>query len=164
MGRSLRKFKETVEIRSLLLHRVRSHRYFPAAVVASVLLAAACVHIWQRVVVIGLVKEVSQLERENRSLVDDAHKLRTELAALTMASRIEQYAIDSLGLNRVSADRLYTLIPEAAGNAPVDEWATMLTSISRVADHLPAISEARAAHHQLEPIRFGPGSDGGDGE
>jgi cell division protein FtsL len=164
MARSLRKFKETVEIKSLPLHRIRSHRYFPVAVVASFLLVAACIHVWQRVVVIGLVREVSLLQKESRCLVDDAHKLRTEIAALSMASRIEQYSIDSLGLQRVSLDRMVTLIPEESREAPADQLATMFSSMKRVAEYLPTFSEAKAAHRQLEPIRFESDEAGERGE
>jgi len=154
MARSVRKFTETIELRSLLFNRLKSHRYFPATVLALVVLAAACIHIWQRVVVISLVKEVSVLQKENLALVDDAHKIQTDIAALTMASRIERYAIDTLGLQRIRPDRLYTLIPESAGELSTDRLTTMISSIRRVAECLPVLTEAQAAAQELRPIRF----------
>lgn len=159
MAKSVRQFKETIELRSLPLHRLRSHRYFPAIVISLVVLSAACIHVWQRVLVIGLVKEVSVLEKENAGLVDAAHKVRTDIAALSMATRIENYAIDSLGLQRVSADRLVTLAPEATRNLSSDELATLISSIKRVAEYLPVVTEAQAGAQELEPIRFDPADE-----
>jgi cell division protein FtsL len=163
MAKSVRQFKETIEFRSLPLHRLRSHRYFAAAVIAAVVLVAACIHVWQRVVVINLVKEVSALDKENRSLVDDAHKIQTDIAALSMATRIELYALDTLGLQRVRADHLYTLIPEATREFSSDDLTTMISSIKRVAECLPVLTEAQAAAQELQPIRFEP-ADNGEGQ
>lgn len=154
MARSVRKFKETIEFRSLPFNRLRSHRYFPATVLALVILAAACIHIWQRVVVISLVKEVSALQKENRGLVDAGHKVQTDVAALCMATRIERYALDTLGLKRVSPDSIYTLVPRSVGELSSDELTTMMSSIRRVAEYLPVLTDANAAAKKLEPIRF----------
>jgi cell division protein FtsL len=164
MARSVRQFTETLELRSLPLHRLRSHRYFPAAVIALVVLAAACVHVWQRVVVIGLVKEVSALERENRGLVDDAQKVHTDIAALSMATRIEQYAIDTLGMQRITPDRLFTLVKEESRQLTNDQLATLISSIKRVAECLPVVTEAQATAKPLEPIRFEDDEDSGGGQ
>ena len=164
MARSVRVFKETVEMRSQILHRLRSHRYFPIAVIAAIVLAVACIHIWQRVMVIGLAQQVAHLKKENKLLIDDSHKVQSEIAALTMSSRIEPYALDSLGLKRVSTDRLYTLVTEEVSETPNDQLATVLSSIKRVADYLPEVAEAKAGHNQLEPIRFDTDDAGEQGE
>ena len=153
-ARSVRNFKETLEMRSQLLKRLQRHRYFPVALIVSILLAAACIHVWQRVMVIGLVKEVGQLQKENRKLVDDTQKTQSEIASLSMSSRIERYAEDSLGLRPVPVDHLYTLVPEASRTAPSDELSTMLSSIKRVARYLPVITEAQAGVSELRPIKF----------
>jgi cell division protein FtsL len=158
--RSVRKFKETVEIRSQLLTRLQSHRYFPVALIVTLILVAACVHVWQRVMVISLVREVSLLEKENRGLVDDTHKVQSQIAALSMSARIERYAADTLGLKRVDADRLFTLVPEAVNTVPADELATMLSSIKRVAQYLPALSQTQAGAQELQPIKFEPDEPG----
>lgn len=164
MARSVRKFTETVELRSLLFNRLKSHRYFPAVVITIVVLTCACIHIWQRVVVRSLVIEVTALEKENLALVDDTHKVQTDLAALTMASRIERYAMDSLGLQRVRPDRLYTLVPETTGELAADRLATMISSIRRVADFIPVVTEAQGAAQELQPITFGADADDGTGQ
>lgn len=151
---SVRKFKETVEIGSPLLRRIRSHRFFPVAVLATLVLAASLIHIWQRVVVIGLVKDVSRLREEQRSLLDDARKLNSQIARLSLSTRIEQVAADSLNLQPVSADRMFTLVPDRLESIPPDELSTMFSSIKRVAEYLPAITPAEASARELEPVNL----------
>jgi cell division protein FtsL len=163
-ARSIRNFKETLEMRSQLFKRLQRHRYFPIALIVTVLLAAACLHVWQRVMVIGLVKEVSQLQKENRRLVDDTQKVQSEIASLCMSARIEQYAVDSLGMRPVPVDHLYTLIPEASRSVPSDELATMLSSIKRVARYLPVLTETQAGAAELKPIKFEPELEQGETE
>lgn len=153
-ARSVRRFKETVEFRSLPFKQLRSHRYFPATVLVLVVLVAACVHIWQRVIVISLVKEVAALQRENRGLVDAGHKIQTDIASLSMSTRIEGYAVDTLGLQRVSPERFYTLIPRSTGERTTDELTTMISSIKRVVQFFPVVTDAQAAAQELEPIKF----------
>ncbi len=161
-SRSVRKFKETNEIRSLLFKRIQSHRYTPIALIATAILLAACVHVWQRVVVIRLVREVSIMQREHAELVDDAQKVQSKIAALSMSARVESYAVDSLGLRPVAPDQLYTLVPEASGEIRGDELATVMSSIRRVAEYLPVLSETRAEARELQPLKFESRSDGGD--
>lgn len=160
----VRKFKETLEIRSGILARLKSHRYFPITIIATLVLVAAVIHVWQRVVVISLVKEVSVLTKVNRSLVDDAHKLQSRITALSMTARVEGYAMDSLGLKRVTADQLFTLVPEEVTPVAADELATILFSIKRVAEYLPVLSQAQAGASQLQPLKFEPDDSQGGGD
>jgi len=153
-GRSVRKFKEAVEIRSHLTKKIQSHRYFPAAVIISILLVASCTHVWQRVKVMGLVHEVALLQKKNVALVDNLQKVNTEITSLSMSTRIERYAQDSLGLNRVTPDRLYTLVPKTYKQNRADELATMFSSIWKVADFLPSLTEAQATEKQLYSPKF----------
>jgi cell division protein FtsL len=157
MTRSVRKFKETIEMRALPFKRLQSHRYFPAAIIALVVLTAACVHVWQRVVVMSLVHEVALLQKDSRELVDNIEKVQSEIAALSMGTRIEQFAQDSLGLQRVTPTQLYTLEREEEKEEKTedsDELTVMLSSIKRVADYLPALTQAQAQVTELQPIRF----------
>jgi cell division protein FtsL len=154
MALSIRKFKETVEMRSGLLIRIRSHRLFSTSLMGLLLVLVACVHIWQRVHVIRLVKETGDLQIENHQLVDDTKKVLTEVAALSMASRIEACAAESLGLQRVSADRLYTITRDQEKPKKQDELASVVTSIKRVTDYLPELTENQATAAELRPIRF----------
>jgi len=160
--RSVRTFKESLEMSSQPLKRLQKHRYFPIALIVLALVSAACIHVWQRAVVIGMVKQVGVLNINSKALVDDIEKVQSDIAALTMASRIEQYASDSLGLERVTPNALYTLAPEEEAEVSRDELATMLSSIKRVADYLPVLTEAQADLTELQPIRFQADSaDGG---
>jgi cell division protein FtsL len=164
MSGAVRKFKETVDIQSLLLKRLRSHHYFPIAVVVGALLTVACIHVWQRVHVIKLVAQVGELRRTNRELVDHAYKMHNDIAALSMATRIELYAADTLGMQPVAADRLFTLVRERDKEVPPDELATILSAIKRVAHYFPVLSENYANAGELMPIRFDSTRQKGDGE
>lgn len=154
MKETVRKFKETLEIKSSVLNRVRSHRYFPMTLLFVVFLSAACVHIWQRVCVMELVREVSELRQENADLLDAKKKVYSEIAALSTASRIEQYAIDSLGLKRVNADRLYTLVPKDVEAEQPDDLELMLYAINRVAEYVPVVSVNNARAGGVENLNL----------
>src|SRR5512138_1413063 len=106
MPPSVRRFKESDDLRSSFFKRLRGHRFFPVGVVTILVIVVACGHIWQRVVVLDLLKEVTRLEADQRILVDDTRKLRSEIDQLSMSARIEAIAADSLGLQHVSTDRL----------------------------------------------------------
>lgn len=154
MARSVRKFKETVEMRSSLFQRLRSHRFFPVSLLAFVAVAAGVLHVWQRVVVIELAKEVATLTQTNRLLVDDVKKVHSDITALSSAQRIERYAVDTLKMAAISPERLITLVKSSEKGIPSDELASILSSIKRVADYLPVVSETNAETSELKPIRF----------
>lgn len=163
MRKPVRKFKETVEIRSSMINRVLSHRYFPAAIVVTLVFTVCVVHVWQRVRVLELVKDVSHLRAENNRLIDAASKLNVRLAGLSAAGRIEQYAQDSLGLEPAAADQVYSLISREEELPEPDELATMFQAIERVTRHVPAISPSRATAGDLRRLRLEDLSDeGGD--
>jgi cell division protein FtsL len=154
MAGPVRKFKETVEMRETLWSRVRTHRYFSIGLVLTVVLIVACVHIWQRVHVIHLVQEVGELSAQNRNLIDLTKKVQTEVAALSMASRVESFAHDSLGLTPIAPDRVFTLVRETKDSVRPDEFARMVTSMKRVADYIPVLTETQAGAAELKPIKF----------
>ncbi len=154
MRETVRKFKETVEIKSSLLNRLRSHRYFPLIVLFVVFLSTACFHIWQRFRVMNLVKEISVLKAENSSLTDDKKKLYSEIASLATASRIEKYASDTLGLKPVPADRLLTLVKKDNSNSTPNDIELMFSALQRVTDLLPVIEQTRANARGVEDIEI----------
>ncbi len=155
MSRSVRQFKETIEMRRQSILNIRSHKYFPLSVVLAAFLLVACLHIWQRVHVIHLIWEVSQLSAENRNLVDETKKIQTDVSALSMASRIQSLATDSLGMKPMSSERLFTLSGEHKQAPPKsDELATVVTSIKRVVDYLPVITEAQAGAAEIQQLKF----------
>jgi cell division protein FtsL len=156
MNRSVRIFKETVDMRRFSLRKLRSHRYAAAIGVAALLLALACAHIWQRVTVIQLAKDVTRLQAEHREILDQSRKLNSEISALSMAARIELYAVDSLGLEPVSTDRLFTVLTEKKPDHPAqsDQYASLVSAIKRVGDHLPVLSQTEASAEITDSINF----------
>jgi len=154
MKRAVRKFKETVEIRSSLIHRVRSNRYLPMAVLAAVVLTGACVHIWQRVRVLDLVYEVSLLRQENQNLGDDLRKVYSDVSSLSMSARIESYAADTLGLQTVPAEKLFTLVPRDGAGPEADDFKRVLSAVKRMATYLPAVTETQASAGELRNPRI----------
>ena len=154
MKRAVRKFKETVEIRSSLINRVRSNRYLPMAVLVAVVLTAACVHIWQRVRVLDLVYEVSLLRQENQALGDDLRKVYSDVSSLSMSARIESYASDTLGLQTVPAEKLFTLVPRDGTGPEADDFERVLTAMKRMATYLPAVTETQASAGELRNPRI----------
>jgi cell division protein FtsL len=149
MKRAIRQFKETVEIRSSLLNRLRGNRYFPIAVLGTLIMSAACVHIWQRVRVLDLVHDVSLLRQENDELADEVRKVYADVAALAMAGRVETYAADSLGMVRVSPDARYTIGARKEKPALRDKMDLALTAVKRAAGKLPSVTETKANAGEL---------------
>jgi cell division protein FtsL len=154
MKRAVRKFKETVEIRSSLVNRLYSHRYFPVTILVCAVLAASCFHVWQRVKVMALVKEVSYLRNENADLIDNVKKTASEISSLKMASRIEQYARDTLGLQPISADRLFTLERKKAELPPPEDLAALAAAIKRIARYMPVVSPATVNAGEIRPLKI----------
>ncbi len=149
----VRKFKETVEIRTSLTNRILSHRYLPAALLVIMFVAGCFIHVWQRVRVLELVKDVSSLRAENNRLIDASSKLNIRLAELSSASRIERYAQDSLGLRIPKADQVYSLLGKEEELVEPDELATLFQAIERVTRYVPAIAPSHATAGDLRPLR-----------
>ncbi|MBI5266481.1 MAG: hypothetical protein HY851_04530 [candidate division Zixibacteria bacterium] len=163
MIQSVRTFKETVDMRRFGLRRIRSYRYATAIGLGILILGVACVHIWQRVTVIQLSKEVSRLEVDQSDLIDQTRKVNSEIAALSMAARIETFAVDSLGLFPISGDRLYTVINDrkADPKAAPDQLATLVDALQRVRNHLPAITTTEVEARTPDSAKFDSLRQGG---
>lgn len=161
MKEAVRKFKETVEINTSIFNRVRTHRYFPVTFLLFIFLLVACFHIWQRVRVVSLVKEVAQLKQDRVELLDDKKKIYADIAELSMTSRIEGYARDTLGLKPVAADRMFTLVKKNEMAPTPDELELMYAAIKRVSDYLPMIESNSAAAQGVEGIKIDTSQIGG---
>ena len=144
MKEAVRKFKETVEIRSSWVNQWRSHRYFLVTILIAAVLAASCLHVWQRVKVMGLLQEVEHEQQEHADLLDRLKKTRSQIASLQAASRIQAYARDSLGLELIAADRLLTLSYPENPLPPPDDLAALASAVKRVARYLPVVSPTSA--------------------
>jgi len=154
MKKPVRRFKETIEFRTPIWNRLRSHRRFPIALLATAILMACSFHIWQRVRVLSLVTEVKELKQENKELVDAATKLNTEIAGLSMASRLGALAADSLGMESVQADRIFTVPWDDDPADRPDEFSLMLEAIERVSRYVPVITSSDATAKDLKRIKF----------
>lgn len=161
MKETVRKFKETVEINTSIFNRVRTHRYFPVAFLLTVFLLVACFHVWQRVRVVALVKDVAQLKRDRVELLDDKKKVYSDIAELSMSSRIERYARDTLGLRPVAADRMFTLVKKNESAPSQDELELMYAAIKRVSNYLPMIESNSAEAQGVEGITVDTSQIGG---
>lgn len=150
MKKRIRQFKETIEIQSSWLVRLKSYRHFNLCLVACAVLVVSFVHIWQRVKVLEQVKEVAVLKKSNKSLIDDLKKANSDISRLTMASRIKTYAEDTLGLKPIRPEKLYTLVPDGVEADKPDELASMLSTIRRVADYLPIIEHNEVRANELK--------------
>ena len=161
MATTVRKFKETVDLQSLGLKRLKSHKYFPAVTLIVAFLAVSGFHIWQRVHVLSLVRDVAELREENRHLIDLTRKTHNEIASLSMNSRIERYAQDTLGLSLISASRLLTLErPEETMKKP-DRLEMVLTSLENVGKYLPTLSNNPVNAAELTPSKLDSLKNGG---
>lgn len=154
MRERVRRFAETIQIQSGLIRRIRTHRWFPAALLATIVLLVASFHVWQRVQVLSLLTDVDQLKREHRLLIDTATKLRADMAALSMGERIEAYARDSLGLTRLSAEKIYTLVDDERPKPPTDGYTNLVKAIERVGQWMPGIGHNDVNAEELKRIRF----------
>ena len=154
MKKPVRKFKETVELQTSPWRRLRSHRFFSVTVLAAAVFSVGCFHVWQRMRVLDLVREVSELRRENAGLVDAHTKVKAEIAALSMAARIQAYAQDSLGLVPAPADHIYTLVPREYDPGSPDELQLMFTAFERVSRHMPVLGVNDALASESKAIRF----------
>ena len=141
---SVQRYRATGSLKNTLKKRLVSSRsIIPALIVASVILLA-CLHIWQRVHVMGLVKEVSVLENENKNLKDMVKKTNMEITELSRLSRIEKIAVEELGLTRTSSENLYTL-SVSREDRKTEGLEDVVTSLKKIADNLPVLNETRAA-------------------
>lgn len=152
MKEAVRKFKETVEIKSSRFNKIRSHRYFSVTVFALCALLVFCFHVWQRVRVVNLVHEVGLLRQEYDSLLDNKKKLHSAIARLSTATRIQSFAADSLGLKPVPAEQLLTLLPARQRQHRPDELQQMFTALKRFADYMPVVEETKVKAGVIEEI------------
>ncbi|MDF1544773.1 MAG: cell division protein FtsL [bacterium] len=162
MKKTVRKFKETIEIKSSVLTRLKSHRYLTMSLLSLAILLVSCFHVWQRVMVLDLVQEVGQLRDDHDRLEDNLKKVGAEISALSMSSRIERYAVDSLGMKPIKAEQLYTLVPHETESTRPDELTVMARAIKRVADYMPVITEADVHARELQIVTVDTSSSGGE--
>ncbi|MEW5924411.1 MAG: hypothetical protein AB1746_10520, partial [Candidatus Zixiibacteriota bacterium] len=138
----------TGTIRNTLKKRlVSSKTLIPTMIIGSIILLA-CLHVWQRVYVMGLVKEVTVLEKENNNLKDLLKKSDMEITELSRLSRIEEIATEQLGLTRTGSENLFTLSINKDNNKTTG-LDDVVTSLKKIADNLPVLNETNAATNEI---------------
>jgi cell division protein FtsL len=155
MKDAVRRFKETVENRSVAITRGRWRRYVSLVTLVAMIIATACFHIWQRVEVLDLVQQTGTMQQRNALLVDEGRKLHSQIAQLSTPTRIQEYAADTIGMLPIAGERLFTLIPkETVDSVPPNEIELVMNSLRRVTDNLPGLSGSATTAHALDTIIF----------
>lgn len=140
---SVQRYRATGSLRNSLRKKLVSSRSLIPVLLLGSLILLACVHIWQRVYVMGLVQEVTVLENENRCLKDLVKKTDMEIIDLSRLSRIEQLATRELGLSRKGSEDLYLLSLNDA-ETESEGFDEVVTSLKKIADNFPVLSESKA--------------------
>ncbi len=143
MKTSVQRYRATNRLRKSFKRQVVSSKFLVPALVICTLIVLACIHVWQSVYVMGLLREVNVLEKENSLLQNKVKKSRADIVELTRLNRIDSLAVGKLGMSKVNFDNLFTLISDRPASAPdgIDE---VVGSLKKFAEHLPVISESRA--------------------
>ncbi len=121
---------------------VSSRVVLPFLVVIAIILFA-CFHVWQRVHVLNLGKEISRLEKEKVILNDLLKKSSSDIMELTRVSRIEEIAMGEMGMVRGGTDKMFTLEVKRA-EVKKDDLDNVVSSLKKLADNLPVINESKA--------------------
>jgi cell division protein FtsL len=140
---SVARYRATSNLRKTFGKRIVSSKLLIPIIFTASIIILACLQVWQRVYVIGLVSEVSRYENENRKLTDLYKKIQMENIELSRLSRIEKIAAEKFGLEKTGAQNLFTLqLPESSFQD--DGLDAVVTSLKKIADNLPVINETKA--------------------
>ncbi len=142
---SLQRYQSTDKFRRSWSKKLVSSPALLPILFVVVFVLFACVHIWQRVYVLGLVKEVGGLEKEREVLTDLSKKTNAEIMDLSRVSRVEQIASRDLGMARTSTENMLTLVVKKSPTIKKQgELDNVVSSLKKLADNLPVINESRA--------------------
>jgi cell division protein FtsL len=143
MDVSITRFQATGRFRKSLPKRLIASRAVVPVIVLGALMVFACLHIWQRNYVLELEKQNGQLEGEALRLNDLIKKTNREITDLTRVSRIEQLAFEKFGLQRTSAENIFTIVVEKP-EVKREGLDNVIHSLRKLAGNLPIVTESRA--------------------
>lgn len=148
MREAVDRYRHTNKLKKSLLRQLVSSRFIVPLLVAATLVILPCILVWQNVYVLNLVKEVSAMEQENKTLQDILKKKRAEIIDLSRLSRMEVIAAETLHMQPVKSENMYTLTVdrELEVKGGLDE---VVESLKKFADHLPVVSESKAADEDI---------------
>jgi cell division protein FtsL len=143
MKSSILRYRATGYIKNSFGKKIVSSKSFIPILFAVSIILLSCLHVWQRVYVIGLVQEVSHVEKENKILTDKLKKAEIEKIELSRLSRIEKVANEKFGLEKTGARNLFTLQLDGNGSEP-EGIGEVITSLKKIADNFPVLNETKA--------------------
>jgi cell division protein FtsL len=141
---SVQRYRATGSLRNSLRKRLVSSRSIIPVLSIATLILLACLHVWQRVHVMDLVRDVTKLENENKRLTDLVRKADIEITELSCLSRIEPIATDKLGLLKTGSENVFTLAIDEDEARP-EGLNEVVSSLKKIADNFPVLNESRAA-------------------
>ncbi len=130
------------------IRRMVASRSLSTLFVLSLLMVAAGLYIWQRVVALDLINEVSVLEETNRTRRDVLMKVETDVAELARFSRIAKLAEKQFGLKQIQSENLYAVRfgEESPGQGGISQmWNTLRLSLKNA----PSIETSTASASEL---------------
>jgi len=148
MNEAVDRYRHTNKLKHSFLRQLVSSRFIVPSLVAATLVLLPCILVWQNVYVMNLVKEVSVLEKESKDLQDTLKKKRADIIDLGRMTRIEIVAAEQLKMTPVKSENMYTLTVDRSLDVSegVDE---VVESLKKFADHLPVVSESKAANEDI---------------
>lgn len=148
MKLSIQRYRATGNLRNSLRKRIVSSKTIIPAIFVGSLILLGCLHVWQRVYVMSLVKNVRLLEKDNRQLRDVLKKTDMDVIDLSRLARIEPIAVDELGLKKTGNENMFTLTLDYSRQERqgINE---VVSSLKKIADNLPILNETRAAESDI---------------
>jgi cell division protein FtsL len=140
---SVQRYQATDRLKKSFSRRMVSSRVVLPFLVVIAIILFACFHVWQRVHVLNLGKEISRLEKEKVILNDLLKKSSSDIMELTRVSRIEEIAMGEMGMVRGGTDKMFTLEVKRA-EVKKDDLDNVVSSLKKLADNLPVINESKA--------------------
>ena len=140
---SVKRYRATDSIRKSLKKKLVSSRTVIPVLVVGSLIILACLHIWQRVYVMHLVKEVTVLEKENKQITDIVKKANLEILEFSSLSRIEKIAGEQLQMSGTRSENIFTLTLKESTPRP-EGLHDVISSLQKVAEYFPTLSESKA--------------------
>ncbi|SYZ72769.1 hypothetical protein TRIP_C20884 [Candidatus Zixiibacteriota bacterium] len=141
---SVERYRATNKLRQSYFRRLISSKVSVPAMFLLVVITFACLYIWQRVYVMDLAKDISQLEKRKQELTDQLRKASADVAEFSRLSKIEPLAAEKFGLTRTTSGNLFTLEVKRNTEPKRAGLDNVVWSLKKLADNLPVLTESKA--------------------
>jgi cell division protein FtsL len=116
-----------------------------------VLLFAALGHVWQRVTVLKLTRDVKKLSEELVAVEKKYKYLSIEMASLNSVERIESIAMNELGLTYPQPEKvIYLNEPLVYGSDKQKDSFVLFSKFKRIAENFLLITEERLEAKEIK--------------